>query len=122
MSSTWLRELCLSSIIHASFVSPIGFSLNVVRQTLPYVVKLGPAWFRRKLLGVVPSKLLHTARDIIDIMDATSREIYEKKKVALAQGDEAVVNQIGRGKDIMSLLRSLSAFKFSTKDANTLEQ
>lgn len=40
----------------------------------------------------------------MDIMDFTSREIYAEKTGALARGDEAVVRQIGKGKDIMSIL------------------
>jgi hypothetical protein len=41
-------------------------------------------------------------------MDKTSVEIYEHKKLALQRGEEAVLQQIGRGKDIMSILRMCS--------------
>ena len=40
----------------------------------------------------------------VRMMRTRSREIYEQKKLALAQGDEAVKLQIGEGKDIMSIL------------------
>lgn len=40
-----------------------------------------------------------------DIMDKTSKEIIHSKKSAFEKGDSAVVNQIGEGKDIMSILR-----------------
>lgn len=42
---------------------------------------------------------------LVDIMDATSRQIYKQKKEALAQGDDAVLQEVGMGKDIMSILR-----------------
>ena len=41
---------------------------------------------------------------LVDIMDATSRQIYKQKKEALAQGDDAVLQEVGMGKDIMSIL------------------
>lgn len=43
-------------------------------------------------------------REIIDIMYNTSVEIFEAKKKALEEGDEAVERQVAKGKDIMSIL------------------
>lgn len=40
-------------------------------------------------------------------MHKMAKKIYESKKAALAAGDEAVVEQIGEGKDIMSVLCTL---------------
>ena len=40
-------------------------------------------------------------------MDETSREVVEKKRQALARGEEEVLKQIGQGKDILSILRRL---------------
>jgi hypothetical protein len=39
-----------------------------------------------------------------------STEIYQEKIRALNQGDETVVEQIGRGKDIMSVLSEWMSF------------
>ncbi|KAF5351591.1 hypothetical protein D9758_007265 [Tetrapyrgos nigripes] len=64
----------------------------------------GPPGFRRFLVNITPSKTLHQVRDMCDYMWALSEEIYQSKKKALAEGDEAVQNQIGRGKDIISIL------------------
>ena len=47
-------------------------------------------------------------RDIVDMMDKTSKEVIDNKKQALAKGDGEVLNQIGQGKDIMSILRTIS--------------
>ena len=37
-------------------------------------------------------------------MEAQSKNIFHGKRTALEKGDEAVVHQIGEGKDIMSIL------------------
>lgn len=41
-------------------------------------------------------------------MHTTSVDVYNQKKKALAAGDEAVVEQLGAGKDIMSVLSECS--------------
>ena len=71
---------------------------------LPHVSKLGPAWIRRAIVDLIPSSDLHNVRDKVDTIWATSQEIYAQKKAALSSGDEAVKQQIGLGKDILSLL------------------
>ena len=69
-------------------------------------MKLGPGWFRRFLVDhfLVPFKNVMRLRDIADTMHNTSTEILESKKRALKEGDEALERQVGRGKDIMSIL------------------
>ena len=71
---------------------------------LTTLVKLGPPKFRRFLVDLLPFKSVRRLRDIVDLMYKTSVEIFEEKKRALREGDEAVANQIGGGKDIMSIL------------------
>jgi hypothetical protein len=67
-------------------------------------VKLGPPRFRRFLVDLLPFKNARRLRDIIDIIHNTSVEILEAKRRALKEGDEVVARQIGRGKDIISIL------------------
>ena len=43
-------------------------------------------------------------RDILTVLNDTAIEIFEGKKKALEEGDEAVTKQIGQGNDIMSIL------------------
>ena len=74
------------------------------RQFLPTFVKIGTPAFRRFVFELLPFDSTRTLTRIVDIMDATSRQVFQGKKDALAKGDEAVKNQIGRGKDIMSVL------------------
>lgn len=42
---------------------------------------------------------------MVDIMDTKAREIYNSKREALEEGDEELLNKVGMGKDIMSILR-----------------
>jgi hypothetical protein len=43
-------------------------------------------------------------------MDVTSRDIFAKKKEAFKRGDAEIMRQVGRGKDIMSILREQYRF------------
>lgn len=71
---------------------------------LPVFVKLGPPRFRRFIVDHLPFENTQRLRDVIDIVHETSVEILESKERALKEGDEAVMQQIGRGQDIISIL------------------
>ncbi|KAJ7155537.1 cytochrome P450 [Mycena crocata] len=77
-------------------------------QLLPLLLRTTPAILRRWLIHFVPLPDLHIARDLVDVMDDTSKRILAKKREAIAKGDIAVMEQIGQGKDIMSLLMRAS--------------
>ncbi|KAL1745738.1 cytochrome P450 [Schizophyllum fasciatum] len=84
---------------------PLQFRLFTLRvYVLPYVYKIGPAWLRRAVVNLIPSRTLHTLRDKVDLIWRTSKEILSQKMQALHAGDEAVKLQVGQGKDIISLL------------------
>jgi hypothetical protein len=78
------------------------------------LVKLGPAWFRRFIVDLLPFKNVKRLRDIVDVMHSTATDILESKKRALKEGDEALSRQVGRGKDIMSILRTCHLAFFIT--------
>ena len=44
----------------------------------------------------------------MDVLHNTMVEVFEAKKKALEEGDEAVTQQIGQGKDFMSILSAYS--------------
>ncbi|KAF8157063.1 cytochrome P450 [Crassisporium funariophilum] len=71
---------------------------------MPMIPKLGPAKFRRAVVDALPIESIRTLRDIVDTLHKTSVEIYESKKKAIEEGDEAITAQIGEGKDIISIL------------------
>lgn len=77
---------------------------------LPTLVKLGPPRFRRFMVNLLPFKNVRRLRDIVGIMHNTSVEILEEKRRALKEGDDAVAGQIGRGKDIISILSMRTLF------------
>ncbi|KIP02197.1 hypothetical protein PHLGIDRAFT_122687 [Phlebiopsis gigantea 11061_1 CR5-6] len=85
-------------------LQPIQLELHHFRVLIPYVQPyLHPAVVRF-LSHFLPSRSMRRYRDIVNIMDKQSRYIYQSKKAALEKGEEAVVQQIGEGKDIMSIL------------------
>ena len=53
-------------------------------------LKIGTLKFRRFIVDLLQWKILHDVRDIVDLMYNTSVEIFEPKKKALAEGDEAL--------------------------------
>ena len=77
-------------------------------------MKIGTPGLRRKIGELLPWGELHKMIALVDIMDATSRQIYKQKKEALAQGDDAVLQEVGMGKDIMSILSAYFRFGTST--------
>ncbi|KAI0347457.1 cytochrome P450 [Trametopsis cervina] len=83
---------------------PTAWALTPFRMLMPILGKLGPSRFRRWLAERWPNPHVKKALHIIDTLERTSREIFYSKKIALEKGDEAVVHQVGEGKDIMSIL------------------
>jgi hypothetical protein len=77
---------------------------------LTTLIKLGPPRFRRFLVDLLPFENVRHLRDGIDTIHNMSVEILEAKKHALKEGDEGVAKQIGRGKDIISILSKCIRF------------
>ncbi|TFK27109.1 cytochrome P450 [Coprinopsis marcescibilis] len=80
-------------------------SLSIPRFIIfPHVANIGTPRFRRFVVDLLPWKNLHALRDMVDVMANTSVEIFESKKRAFELGDEAIHEQVGQGKDIISIL------------------
>ncbi|EJF55944.1 cytochrome P450 [Dichomitus squalens LYAD-421 SS1] len=75
-----------------------------IRLITPYLSYFGPAWFRRLLLNCFPIKGIHRLKHIVDTMHKRSEEIYHAKKTAIEKGDTDLLNAVGEGKDVMSVL------------------
>lgn len=73
-------------------------------QLLPWLIKIGSPNFRRFLVNHLPWRSMEKLSEIVDIMDNTARRVLESKKAALDMGDEAVLQRVGEGKDILSTL------------------
>ncbi|EPT02239.1 hypothetical protein FOMPIDRAFT_1047944 [Fomitopsis schrenkii] len=83
---------------------PALYSTRLLRFLLPPSLKIGSPALRRRLLDFVPHAGVQQVRRIADEIDEQSRHIFEEKKRAMREGDEAVMHQIGEGKDVMSKL------------------
>ncbi|KAI0782963.1 cytochrome P450 [Abortiporus biennis] len=62
------------------------------------------AVFLRRLLEVIPVQSIQKTLQTVQVLHSGCEQIYFEKKTALAAGDDAVVHQVGEGKDIMSVL------------------
>ena len=87
-------------LMHRS-ISP---ALFIISSFLPFLLKVGPPWFRRTLVNLVPSKRVRRLRDVVDVMHNTAVEILETKRRAILEGGEAMTRQVGRGTDLISIL------------------
>ncbi|KAJ3813616.1 cytochrome P450, partial [Lentinula aff. lateritia] len=82
-------------------LSQLGFARTYL---LPLSMKVLPTNIRTFIMNITPWKTLHDVRDMVNYMHELSVEIYEEKKRAFEEGDEAVVRQIGKGKDLLSIM------------------
>ncbi|KAI0833362.1 hypothetical protein BC628DRAFT_1335130 [Trametes gibbosa] len=57
-----------------------------VQMFLPYLNYMGPVWLRRKLLDYLPT------------------EIFKERKEAATRGDKSMLDRVGAGQDIMTVL------------------
>nr|GAT56734.1 cytochrome P450 [Mycena chlorophos] len=73
------------------------------------------------MIPILPIRDLQVAKKLVDVMDENSRSILEGKQAAIARGDSAILEQIGRGKDIISLLIR-AAEKSSAEDRLSEEE
>ncbi|EIM79589.1 cytochrome P450 [Stereum hirsutum FP-91666 SS1] len=83
---------------------PAFGAIPILRQILPYVCNIGTPSFRRWAVRFLPSKNVQLLIKATKAMDETSKKIFYLKKAALEKGDDTVVQQIGEGRDIMSVL------------------
>jgi hypothetical protein len=74
------------------------------RYLLPIFSRIGTRRFQRFVLRLLPWKSVQDTLELVDTLHETSVEIVKSRKVALAQGQEAMERQVGKGKDIISIL------------------
>ncbi|KAL5479084.1 hypothetical protein ACEPAI_2372 [Sanghuangporus weigelae] len=84
--------------------APTLFRLSILRQFLPFLSSIGPAWLRRAIVRILPIKRVQRLREIVNVMDKTVRAIYAEKCSSLKAGDSAVQAEVSEGKDITSIL------------------
>lgn len=69
----------------------------------PYV----PAALGRAFVKAMPFTSVQRIVSVVDVMDEHSRKVFHGKRAALETGDEKVSQQIGEGRDILSILSRL---------------
>ena len=66
----------------------------------------------RRIFRLLPFRELRRLMRISDIMRRRSQEIISERKEALLQGDQAMLAQVGEGKDLMSICCKCSTRSF----------
>jgi hypothetical protein len=84
--------------------------MSVARQFLPFAVKIASPKFRLFVMNLLPWKALHELRDLVNGLQTMANEVIDAKKSAVERGDAAVLEQMGEGKDIMSILCERTIF------------
>lgn len=90
---------------------PTAGDLMVFRELTPTIVNLAPAWFRRRLMKVIPIKPLREMKAIVDALYNKCAFIYFEKKRIIEENNEVDDDSRGKEKDIMSILREFCALE-----------
>ena len=85
--------------------SPSVSKLGPLLALFPVVAKIGSAPFRRRVVELIPSMTVQAVQDLIDIMDYYGHEVLQKRKDSISSGQDILSEKVGKGKDIMTLLR-----------------
>ncbi|KAI0648492.1 cytochrome P450 [Trametes meyenii] len=83
---------------------PVLQQMEMPRLLLPQLLKIGTPGFRRKVVEMIPSAAVQRMIQISDGLHIQSLAIVNGKKAALEKGDETLKQQVGEGKDIISVL------------------
>ena len=92
--------------------SPALFTLSKFLQFYNYLEAMVPAALRRVVAEKLPHANFQRLRSIVMMMHQRSVEIFHQKRAALERGDEAMKQQLGEGKDIMSILCASCSYDF----------
>ncbi|KAH9840925.1 cytochrome P450 [Rhodofomes roseus] len=92
----------LARAIKALF--PAVSKLGIIQQLAPWLMKLGPSSFRRRVAEAIPNETVQQLVEIVDTIEMQSREIVETRKALLEKGDAALAGQAGSGKDVITFL------------------
>ncbi|KAI0332868.1 cytochrome P450 [Cubamyces sp. BRFM 1775] len=88
---------------------PTIVQLHTWRPLLPWLKRVFPRSWLRFGAEVIPYKPLQRMRGISDSVNATARQILQQKKEMLQKGDKMMMQELGEGKDLMSILMQHNA-------------
>lgn len=101
--SSYLRALA-DLLLRRPTVAEVSF----ITPFLHILLKLGPAWFRRLLVRLVPLQAVQRFREVVDVMDTTANRIFREKKESVSKmlsDGKAGKAELEELKDVMSLTR-----------------
>lgn len=75
---------------------------------VPYCVRYIPLRLRQFAAPWIPHSGIQKLRGLTLILDQQSKQIYLDKKAAVEKGDESAIHQVKEGRDILSVLSTLS--------------
>lgn len=68
----------------------------------------------------IPTKRVQRCIQMVDNLDNVTKSILTHKKASLAVGDEALLEQVDQGKDLMSVLRKFFSLGYRTARLNSI--
>ena len=92
----------ISELIGGTF----GFFTN--QFVFPYAAKLNAPRLKRFIVDYIPSRRVQEIKKMIDTMRSTSLDIIQAKRDAMNSADPAVVEEMKKKKDIISILSELA--------------
>jgi hypothetical protein len=88
-----------------SWYSPTVLRLVLFRPFIPVVVRNFSLYWRNKIIDWAPIPALRDLREIVKIMDKTSKDILAEKRADLVRGEKTgVFSARTKGKDILSIM------------------
>ncbi|KAF7341554.1 hypothetical protein MSAN_02052100 [Mycena sanguinolenta] len=102
---------------------PTIFSLSLVRQFAPFLVRLGPAWMRRRLVEWTPNAAVQKVKRMSDVMHQTAVDILADAREGLRQeGERLRANEIASANEQLSeteLTGQITVMVFGAQDTSS---
>jgi hypothetical protein len=99
----FLKFLLFFTIL-IGFCRPVSANLQMFRPLTHYATTYIPAKLLRWVAERMPSQSLRKMINMSDIIYGTAERLWKEKLVMFEHGDEHVTNQLGEGRDLMSIL------------------
>ncbi|KAK7056277.1 hypothetical protein VNI00_002830 [Paramarasmius palmivorus] len=85
-------------------LSPYFSRAAIWSGNLPWLMRIGSPSFRRFIVQTIPWSIFSDGEQLAYYMWDVAKGIYQDKQRAFEDGDETVLEQLTRGKDILSIL------------------
>ncbi|CAE6483030.1 unnamed protein product [Rhizoctonia solani] len=81
---------------------PLMMEMWYILPFITFLSRLGPAFFRRTIVELIPHRPVQRMKNVVDTMHKTAIEIMKRKREALKNG--TLDSEVAAGKDIMTAL------------------